>query len=66
MVTAETVRITHAVVEVACHRRSAGRRGRIIDDAHFAGVAGSAGRVMASSVALDVSVAMSALRMRPV
>jgi transposase len=64
LVTAETVHITHAGVEVACHRRSAGRRGRIIDDAHFAGVAGSAGRVMASSDALDVPVAMSAL-LRP-
>ena len=27
LVTAETVRVTHAGVEVACHRRSAGRRG---------------------------------------
>lgn len=44
-VTGETVRITHAGVEVACHRRSGGRRGRIIDHAHFAGVAGAAGRV---------------------
>ena len=46
LVTAETVRITHAGVEVACHRRSAGRRGRIIDPVHFAGVAGAAGRVI--------------------
>jgi hypothetical protein len=35
LVAGETVRITHAGVEVACHRRSGGRRGRIIDDAHF-------------------------------
>ena len=46
LVTAETVRVTHAGVEVACHRRSSGRRGRIIDPAHFAGVAGAAGRVI--------------------
>jgi len=46
LVAGETVRITHAGVEVACHRRSGGRRGRIIDHAHFAGVAGAAGRVV--------------------
>ena len=44
-VTAGTVRVTHAGVEVACHQRSAGRRGRIVDRAHFEGVAGAAGRV---------------------
>ena len=46
LVTTETVRITHAGVEVACHRRSAGRRGRIVDRAHFDGVAGAAGRAI--------------------
>ena len=46
LVTAEMVRVTHAGVEVACHRRSAGRRGRIVDRAHFDGVAGAAGRVI--------------------
>ena len=46
LVTAETVRVTHAGAEVACHRRSAGRRGRIIDRAHFEGVAGAAGRAV--------------------
>src|SRR5690606_12654471 len=46
LVAAETVRITHAGVEVACHRRSAGRRGRIVDPVHFAGVAGAAGRTI--------------------
>jgi len=45
LVTAETGRVTHAGVEVACHRRSAGRHGRIVDRAHFEGVAGAAGRV---------------------
>lgn len=33
LVTSQTVRITHGGVEVTCHRRSAGRRGRIVDDA---------------------------------
>lgn len=49
LVTTETVRIAHAGVEVALHRRSAGRRGRIIDHAHFAGVAGAAGRAIRTS-----------------
>ena len=44
LVSAETVRITHAGVEVARHRRSGGRRGRIVDRAHFDGVAGADGR----------------------
>ena len=43
LVSAETVRITHAGVEVARHHRCAGRRGRIVDRAHFDGVAGAAG-----------------------
>lgn len=49
LVTGETVRVTHVGVEVACHRRSGGRRGRIIDHAHFAGVAGATGRVIRRS-----------------
>jgi hypothetical protein len=44
LVSAETVRITHAGIEVARHRRSGGRRGRIVDRAHFDGVAGADGR----------------------
>ncbi len=65
LVTAEAVRVTHAGVEVACHRRSAGRRGRIVDDAHFAGVAGATGRVMASSIGgIDAPIAPMAL-LRP-
>lgn len=46
LIAGETVRVTHAGVEVACHPRSAGRRGRIVDHAHVAGVAGAAGRVI--------------------
>ena len=64
LVTAETVRVTHAGIEVACHRRSAGRRGRIIDPAHFAGVAGAAGRVTTSTDAIDAPIGVSAL-LRP-
>ncbi|MBA3583331.1 MAG: hypothetical protein H0W36_02160 [Gemmatimonadetes bacterium] len=50
LVSAETVRITHAGVEVAHHHRSAGRRGRIVDCAHFDGVAGAAGRAIRAGV----------------
>jgi transposase len=46
LVSAETVRITHAGAEVARHQRSAGRRGRIVDRDHFRGVAGADGRAI--------------------
>ena len=46
LVTEGEVRISHAGLEVACHARSAGRRGRIVDRAHFEGVAGADGRAV--------------------
>ncbi len=46
LVTAETVQVTHAGIEVARHPRSADRRGRFTDRAHFEGVAGAAGGVV--------------------
>lgn len=55
LVTTETVRITHAGVEVAHHRRSAGRHGRVIDRAHFDGVAGAAGRVIRGDAGMDAA-----------
>lgn len=65
LVTAETVRITHAGVEVALHRRSAGRRGRLVDRTHFEGVAGAAGRVIRQGALVDdAAMAMPAL-LRP-
>jgi hypothetical protein len=45
----------------ACHRRSAGRRGRVIDNARFAGVAGAASRVRTPIDEIDAPVAISAL-----
>ncbi len=60
LVTAETVRVTHAGVEVACHRRSAGRRGRITDRAHFDGVAGAAGRLIRAETSEDAGSSVSA------
>ena len=64
LVTAEMVSITHAGAEVACHRRSAGRRGRIVDPAHFAGVAGVAGRVRTPTDEIEAPISMPAL-LRP-
>ncbi len=65
LVTTETVRITHAGVEVALHRRSAGRRGRIVERAHFDGVAGAAGRVIRSSAAVDDAAIVGPALLRP-
>ena len=53
LVTTEMVRITHAGIEVAHHRRSTGRRGRVVDRAYFEGVAGAAGRVLRAGVERD-------------
>ena len=39
-VTAEALRVAHAGREVAVHTRQAGRRQRVVDAAHFEGVAG--------------------------
>ena len=64
LVTAETVRITHAGIEVAHHRRSAGRRGRI-DRAHFDGVAGAAGRVIRGGAAVDDAPIVMPTLLRP-
>jgi hypothetical protein len=44
-VAAGEVRIRHGVSEVAVHKQSEGRRGRIIDSAHLDGVAGREGAV---------------------
>jgi transposase len=46
LVTEAEVRVSHAGREVACHVRSAGRRGRVVDRAHFEGVAGADGRAV--------------------
>jgi len=42
-VAAGSVRIRHGGLEVAAHRQAEGRRRRIVDGAHLAGVAASAG-----------------------
>jgi len=43
-----TVRVSHAGCEVARHPVRAGRHGRVVDPAHFAGVAGASGGIRAA------------------
>ena len=43
-ITAERLRVGHAGREVAVHAREAGRRRRVVDPAHFEGVAGFRGQ----------------------
>ena len=45
-VTAEALRVVHAGREVAVHAREAGRRQRVVDTAHFEGVAGFRSRII--------------------
>jgi hypothetical protein len=54
------VRITDAGIEVAYHRRSAGRRGRITDRVHVDGVAGAAGRLIRLETGQDACSAIPA------
>ncbi len=46
LATAETISVLHAGVEVARYRRSAARHARIVERAHFDGVAGADGAVV--------------------
>jgi hypothetical protein len=45
-VTADVLRVVHAGREVAVHAREGGRRRRVVDTAHFEGVAGSRSRII--------------------
>ena len=65
LVTAEMVRITHAGIEVAHHRRSGGSRGRITDRTHFDGVAGAAGRVIREGATVDDAPVETPTLLRP-
>ena len=55
-VTGEMLRVSHAGREVAAHPRQAGRRHRLVDPAHFEGVAGVRARG-GSTIAADGPVA---------
>ena len=50
MITGGVLRIHHAGREVAVHARQAGRRGRVIDPAHFEGVAGFRSKIARPAV----------------
>jgi transposase len=51
VITGDHLRINHAGIEVAVHERRLGRFERVIDPAHFAGVAGFGGKVTVPSPA---------------
>jgi hypothetical protein len=52
IVAAGQVRVRHGASEVAVHRLVEGRRQRVIDKAHLAGVAGTDGRPVHAASAL--------------
>ncbi|HEX8168518.1 MAG TPA: IS21 family transposase [Beijerinckiaceae bacterium] len=57
-ITGEMLRVSHAGREVAVHARQAGRRQRLVDPAHFEGVAGFRAKVVRPAViAADLSLA---------
>lgn len=62
LVSANQVRVHHGAGEVAAHPRSRGRRQRITDAAHFAGVAGAEGRAVRRPRAVGESGSDSLLR----
>lgn len=53
VITGDHLRINHADIEVAVHERRLGRFERVVDPAHFAGVAGFGGKVMTPSPAAE-------------
>lgn len=61
-VTAEALRVSHGGREVAVHARQVGRRQRIVEAAHFAGVAGFGAKIVRAApiepVASDVVPAL--------
>jgi len=66
MLTGDVVRITHAGREVAVHRCSAGRRVRVVDPAHFEGVAGTAARpIRVAAPTSEVEAAPPPALLRP-
>jgi transposase len=65
-VTAEALRVSHAGHEVAVHARRSGRHQRIVEAAHFAGVAGFGTKVVrAQPAGLDAIEAEAPTLLRP-
>ncbi len=56
-VTGSGLRIAHGGCEVAAHALSLGRRSRVIDPAHFAGVTGAAGQPVRTEPAVALTTA---------
>jgi transposase len=52
-ITGEAIRISHAGREVAVHTRRSGKRQRVVDPAHFAGVAGWGAKVVRTVAAAE-------------
>ena len=66
VVTAEALRISHAGHEITVHARRSGRHQRIVEAAHFAGVAGFGTNVVrAQSAGRDTSAAEAPTLLRP-
>jgi transposase len=53
------VRVLHAGHEVAVHRELNGRHGRVINDSHLAGIAGTPGRPVRIATGSDVGLAQA-------
>ena len=62
LVSETKVRIHHGAAEVAAHPRSRGRRQRITDPEHFAGVAGAGGQTVRRTPEPEGSGSQSLLR----
>ena len=58
-VSGDVLSVTHAGREVASHRRVSGRRARIVDRAHFAGVAGADGRAVRAEAGIGGTVLLA-------
>ncbi|MGU3407896.1 IS21 family transposase [Methylobacterium brachiatum] len=63
-VTAEALRVSHAGHEVAVHARRSGRHQRVVEAAHFAGVAGFEAKVV-QPAGLDVVATEAPALLRP-
>jgi transposase len=64
-VTDTVVRVHHGAREVAVHAVASGRRQRIVDPGHYAGIAGAAHRAVAAAPASELPPAEAASLLRP-
>jgi hypothetical protein len=64
-VTEQTLRVHHGAHEVARHAVASGRRQRVVDPAHYAGVAGAQGRGTAMAPVSEATPAAPPSLLRP-